>query len=316
VAMADAARHLDCSPALIYQLLTGKYRNPDKTPKGPSAEFLKNLRDFLAREAKRYAAAGSDFVETPTARKIFTACELARESHTPVILSGPSQVGKTWGLRRFQATNNHGRTIMIEIEASGGLSGLLRTAATSTGVTAFASFQQIIEKLKKAWTPDTLIIWDEMHLLQHTYRKGSFFACVEVIRRIHDYTGAGMVMSWTNLKELKNASQDELVQIWRRGVHRVALPLMPTKADLAAILHHNGLEFPTKELEVTLGKIVEQPYEILRQQAKQNGLKAITERLRYARKLAQRGNGKLAWNHFVDAHLRIEKQAVQEGEWL
>src|SRR5579859_3569921 len=40
MAMADAARHLECSPGLIYQLLTGKYRNPDKTPKGPSVDFM------------------------------------------------------------------------------------------------------------------------------------------------------------------------------------------------------------------------------------------------------------------------------------
>jgi DNA transposition AAA+ family ATPase len=315
MAMADAARHLECSPGLIYQLLTGKYRNPDKTPKGPSADFMKNLRDFLSRESKRYAAAGSDFVETPTARKVFTACDLARESHTPVIMSGPSQIGKTFALRNYQANNNHGRTVMVEIEAASGLMGLVRTAAAASGISDKSATPLLIDRLKKAWTPDTLVIFDEMHLLKHTYRKNSFFACVEVIRRIWDYTRCGMVLSWTNLDELKNASQGELVQIWRRGVHRVALPLMPTKADISAILHHYDMEFPEKSLEVTVGKIVEQPYEILRQQAKLNGLTAITERLRYARKLAHKGNGKVAWHHFVDAHLRIEKQSIQEGEW-
>ena len=83
-----------------------------------------------------------------------------------------------------------------------------------------------------------------------------------------------------------------------------------------AILAHSGLDFPDKKLEVTVGGVVEQPYEILRQQAKLNGLKAITERLRYAKKLADRASSKgIAWTHFVDAHLRIEKQAMQEGEW-
>lgn len=311
-----AAARLECSSQLLYQLLAGIYRNPDKTLKRPSKEFMERLRAFLALEAKRYAAAGTDFVMMPTSKKICTACDLARESHTPVVLSGPSQIGKTWTLRHYQAHNNHGRTILIEIEAACGLGGLIRTAARASGVSDNSNTPALIDRLKKAWTPDTLVIWDEMHLLKHTYRLNSFFACVEVIRRLWDYTQCGMVLSWTNLLELKNASQGELVQIWRRGVHRVALPVMPTKADLTALLNHHGLDFPDRKLDVTIGKVVEQPYEILRQQAKLNGLKAITERLRYAHKLADKGNGKLGWNHFVDAHLRIAKQAEEEGEWV
>jgi len=313
--MADAAARLECSPQLIYQLLTGKYRNPDKSPKRPSADFMRKLRDFLSLEAKRYAAAGIDFIKTPTAQKVFTACDLAKESHSPVILSGPSQVGKTWSLRHYQANNNHGRTIMIELEAACGLGGLIRTAAIATGISDRSNTAALIERLKKSWSPDTLIIFDEMHLLKHTYRLQSFFACIEVIRRLLDYCQCGAVLSWTNLNDLKNASQGELVQVWRRGVHKVALPAMPTKADLTAILKHHGLDFPDKKLEVTIGGVVDQPYEILRQQAKNNGLKAITERIRYAHRLAGKKDGKLAWTHFVDAHLRIEKQAVQEGEW-
>jgi DNA transposition AAA+ family ATPase len=312
----DAARRLECSPELLYQLLTGKYRNPDKSLKRPSAEFMKRLRDFLALEAKRYAAAGSDFIVTPTAKKIFTACDLARESHTPVILYGPSQIGKTWALRHYQSHNNHGRTFMIELEAACGLGGMVRTAADASDISEKSCTTKLIDRLKKAWAPDTLIIWDEMHLLRHTYRLGSFFACIEVIRRLYDRCQCGMVLSWTNLSDLKNASQAELIQTWRRGVHRVGLPLMPTKADLTTILEHHGLEFPERKLEITVGSMVEQPYEILRQQAMNNGLKAITERLRYAQKLASKRNGKIAWEHFVDAHIRIEKQAVQEGVWM
>ena len=97
---------------------------------------------------------------------------------------------------------------------------------------------------------------------------------------------------------------------------KVPLPVMPTRADLTAILKHHDLEFPARELTITVGGITESPYEILRQQAKVNGLKAITERLRYAHKLADKKDGKLGWSHFIDAHLRIEKQSIQEQEWV
>lgn len=312
----DAAKRLECSPELLYQLLSGKYRNPDKSPKGPSAEFMKNLRDFLALEAKKYQAAGEDFVMTPTARRVHTACEMAMESRKPVILHGVSQVGKTWALRNFQANNNHGRTIMVEIEAACGLGGLVRTAALASGISDNSNTAALIQRLKKAWTPETLVIFDEMHLLKHTYRKNSFFATVEVLRRLWDYTQCGLLMSWTNLKELEHSKHDELVQIWRRATVRVGLPVMPTKNDLKAILEHHGLEFPDRKLEISIGIIVEQPYEILRQQAKENGLTSITERIRYARKLADKENARsVTWTHFVDAHLRLKKLAVEEGEW-
>ena len=127
-----------------------------------------------------------------------------------------------------------------------------------------------------------------------------------------------MVLSWTHIDDLRNASQGELVQLWRRGVHKIALPVMPTRGDLAAIIESQGLSFPDRKYEVKIegkSEVIEQPYEILRSLAKRDGLLSITERLRYARKLAAREEAKLHWRHFVDAHLRIERQAVQEGEW-
>lgn len=335
----EAAVRIGCSPELLYQLMRGIYRNPDKTLKRPSEDFIRKARNFLDIEAKRYAAAGSDFVLTPTADKINTACNLARESKSPVILWGPSQIGKTWGLRNYQSNNNHGRTTMVEIEAACGLGGLVRTCAKASGISDKSNTPDLIERLKNAWSPDTLVILDEMHLLQHTYRKGSFFSSIEVLRRIHDYSGFGLVMSWTLLDSLKASSQTELVQIWRRGVHKVALPTMPTKMDLAVILKHYGFEgeemtirdkdnnvrfsgvFPSRELKVTLpvkdgDDIVEYPYEILRQVAKTSGLKAITERIRYARHLAGKKKGQVSWHDFVKAHLMIEKQSIQEKEWI
>jgi DNA transposition AAA+ family ATPase len=314
----EAARRLKCSTELIYQLLTGKYREPgpDKKPKRPSAEFMDNLREFLAVEAKRFSSISTDFVITPTARKIFTACELARESRSPVILSGPSHIGKTLALRYYQAHNNHGRTFLAELDSCGGRGGMMRTLAKACGITdSKDSTESLKERIKTALASDVILIIDEMHLLKHTYRMNSFFACVEDIRRIYDFKLCGMVLCWTNLLDLKNASQDELVQIWRRGVHKVAMPVMPTKADLTAILGHHGLAFPDRKFEITVSGITECPHEILRQQAKTAGLKAITERLRYAEKLAAKKDGKIGWTHFVDAHLRIEKQAVAEEEW-
>lgn len=318
----DAAAALKCSPNLLYQLLTGVYRKPDKTPQQPNPELIKSIRVFLADELRKYEAVESDFVETPTAKKIFNACELARESKRPVILWGPSQIGKTFAMRRFQHKNNHGKTFMQEIEAACGLGGFVRGWAKACGLSDASNTANLLDNIKNAITSDTLMMMDELHLLQHTYRLNSFFATIEVIRRVWDFRKMGLVMSWTNLKNLRNASEGELVQVWRRGVHKIALPSMPTKADVEAIANHLGLEFPAKELKFDFptkkgATLVEHPSEVLRMLAKRDGLTAITERFRYAQKLADKDKTKLSWYYFTDAHLRIEKQAIQDehGGW-
>lgn len=312
----EAAGRIGCSPNLLYQLYTGCYKDPrDQKQRGPSADLLKRIRDFLEVEQRRYAAVDEDFVLTPTARKIALACELAVESRTPVILWGPSHIGKTIGLRHFQHHSNHGRPILVELEAGAGYHGMLRSLAKACGISDKKGAEVLVDKIKAALTPKSLLIIDEMHLLAHTYRANSFHKSVEQIRRIWDFCQCGMVLCWTHLEHLDAEKNDSLVQLWRRGSHKVALPVMPTKGDLAAVLGHHGLRFPERGQTVRVGRVVESPYEVLRQLAKQQGLKAVTERLRYAEKLAGKNKAKVRMEDFIDAHLRIEKQWVQEGEW-
>lgn len=312
----DFAKRVGYARNTIYKVFTGKHTNPDTGEKYDVPEdLLKAAREFLRLEQERFLGGRTEFVLTPTAKRVFLACDLARESQTPVILWGPSHIGKTWAMKRYAQENNHGRTYFVELDAASGIGGMIRRIATACGISDNSNTADLIARIQRALTPSTLLIVDEVHLLHHTYQVKSFFKCIEALRRIHDFTQCGMVLSWTILDNLRAASQGELQQVWRRGVHKVALPVMPTKGDLGAILKHSGLEFPDAKLEVTVLRVTEKPYEVLRQVAKRDGLKAITERLRYARKLAGRHGGKLTWEHFIDAHLRIEKQSQPEGEW-
>jgi DNA transposition AAA+ family ATPase len=324
----EAARRLNYSSAMLYQCLTGQYRDPDTknderqiVKKGalrhPPKDLIENIQSFLAVEAKRFALGETKFVLTPTAKKIVTAFDLARESQSIVFVWGPSHVGKTWtAVHHYVPNNNHGKTIYCRMKAASGLGGMVKAMADAAGISDKSNTASLIERIKRATSPNTLWILDEVHLLAHTYRKGSFHNCMEVIREIFDETDCGVVLLFTLLDDVKAASQKELQQLWRRGVHKVPLPLMPTKGDLAAILKHHGLEFPEKGAQITVRGVTEEPYEILRSLARTEGLKCVTERVRYARKLAGKDGGNIAWTHFVDAHLRIEKQARQEGEWL
>jgi hypothetical protein len=187
--------------------------------------------------------------------------------------------------------------------------------AEAVGESYHGNAKKMRRKIEAATTSNTLWIFDEMHLLAYTYQKKAFVSCIEIIRRLHDKRKCGMVLCWTRLDDLERLRGDELLQIARRGVHVFRLPGMPTKDDLGAILARRGLAFPEKKLQVAVGKVIEEPYLVLRQLARSQGLKAITERIRYAQKLANKKNGKISWENFIDAHLRIKKNAEPEPDW-
>lgn len=320
LAKPDFAKRVKCSDNLLYKLYTGTYRNERGEQLAPSVELISQMKLFLELEKERFMAGETQFVLTPTAKKIVTACDLARESQSVVFVWGPSHVGKTWAVERhYQPNNNHGKTIYVRMHAACGLGGMVRVIADAMGISAKSNTPDLIRRIKDGLTPNTLLILDECHLLAHTYRKGSFHNCMEVIREFHDQAKCGLVLIFTILDDVKAASQKELQQLWRRGVHKVQLASMPTKGDVGAILNHNGLEFPDAKLIVSVraGREVidEKPYDILRQLARNEALLAITERIRYGRKLAVKAGQKLKWEHFVDAHLRIAKNAEAEGDW-
>lgn len=280
------------------------------------AKMAQAAREFLARQ--KMAFRGRDeFVMTPTAKRIWTGCDLARESHTPVWILGPSHIGKTWALENYSTQNNHGASPYVRMKAASGLHGMVARICERVGVSTNSNTANQTAYLKRAITPDMVLILDELHLLALTYRLGSFFACIEMIRELYDETGCGMVLCGTMLlfDKIKGGQHGELEQIVRRGVHRILLPGMPTKGDLTMILDKQGLEFPSRKLTVTIHGVIEKPYEILRQTAKDEGLKAVCERIRYGAKIARRDNADLNWSHFAEAHLRIASSATPEADW-
>ena len=280
----------------------------------PTAAILDSLKKFRRLELERAKLGRAAFYLTPTARKVFHACDLARESQTPVILYGASQIGKTEALREYCNANNHGRTVLVELEAVSGLMGVLKAIAEKLGISPNANTPDLIARIKKALTPDMVLILDEVHLLANTYRKGSFFACMEQIRRIFDFARCGLVMTFTLLgyDMAEKHRKRELEQIFRRGVHKINLGDRPTTADIAAVAEGWELEMPGRDYTVTIGAgakaISEKPYEMLKQLATEQGLKAVIERFRYGSKLS--GDDDLSWEQVVRAHFMILKNAM------
>lgn len=318
IVKSEFCRRVGYSENVIYKLLSGKYVHPEShrqldVPK----DLVVAIHNFLRLEKERFLGGKNEFVSTPTARKIFTACELARESQTPVFLFGRSHIGKTWALERYASENNHGRTVYVRMKAASGLGGMVRRICESVGVSPKSCTANLVEYAKSAITSDMLLILDELHLLMYTYRRASFFGCLEVIREIYDETNCGMVLCGTKLlmERIGEGKRGEMEQLLRRGVHRVSLPDSPTKADVSAILEHWHLDFPKANLSIDVQGVKDKPYDVLRFLAKEGGLKAITERLRYGRKLAAKEGRRLSWYQFLEAHLTIETESTAKDDW-
>ena len=326
ISLAEFAERVAADKTTIGRIIRGAYTHPETGSRLPiSDKLVRAMELFRKMEQERAHATDTGFVLTPTAKRIFTACDLARESQSPVWLVGPSHIGKTKALLAYTEQNNHGHTVYVRLQAASGLGGMVRRIAGALGISDKANTADLVMRIKRALRANMLLILDEVHELMYTYRKESFFACIEVIREIYDESGpqgpsCGLVLCGTQLllKRIQD-NRGELEQVIRRGVHKVILADQPTKGDVAAILTAIGLELPDKALVVTArvgGQVVaERPYELLKQIGREEGLKSICERLRYGQKFATKAGEKITWEHVVRAHLTIKKNAMPDNDW-
>jgi DNA transposition AAA+ family ATPase len=308
------SERIGVSPNTAYKFYSGKYKHPNGSLLDLSDKVLKSLRDFRRNELSRAKLGRKKFVTTPTAKKVWWACDQARKSQTPVMIYGASQVGKTEAFRQYCIDNNHGKSILIELEAVNGLQGLLKAIAQKLGISPKANTSDLIERIKRGLTPDMVLILDEVHLLANTYRRGSFFACMEQIRRLYDATQCGMVFSYTELgfADAEKERGRELMQIFRRGCHKVHLGSAPSKEDVKRIVEAFGLPWSDRadEIEVSKG-LVDSPEAVLKQLAAQEGLKAIVERIRLANDLAaDEQRDEITWKDFLTVHFVITRNAM------
>ena len=301
----------------LYKIMTGRHIDPKTGEQYDIPEKLHlAVLAFRRLELKRAKLGDTEFVVTPSVKRIWQGCDLARESRTPVFIYGASHIGKTWALREYAIANNHGRTVLVRVPSKAGLAGLVKALAEALGVSAKANTPAMIERIKRALAPNHLVIFDEVHQLQYTYRKESFFACIEVIREIYDHVECGIVLCTTNVfrTRFESAQKEELEQLFKRGVHKVQLGDIVRTEDLKPIFDKVGLPWPGRRFTVEVAGVKDQPHEVLRKLAREGGLKAITERIRYGRLIASRTSEALSWSHFIHAHLIIETEAQQPAD--
>lgn len=314
----DFAVEVDYSENTIWRIYSGQYRTPKSGATQPIAiDLISAVHQFLARQKKVHTIGQNEFVTTPTSQVIWGALDQARSSDSIVLLEGVSHIGKTWAIQRYKEVQPHAKTFYGVCPAAVGVSGLIRAIAKACAVEAVGTSDQIVDRIKLALAPGTLLILEELHDLAFANRKETFFKGCETIRQIIDASRCGLLISATHLlmAKMKLALAGELQQLLRRSVHRYALPTMPTKADLTAIFAAAGLPFPKQDLLIDLDTHAIAPYGTIRNLAKEDGLKSICERLRIAKESALKAKQKLTWTHFAQAHMKIKLNATASPDW-
>ena len=298
----------------LRKIYSGTYTHPETGVRlDLSEKYTKAIRGFRRLELARAKMGAQDFIRMPTALRIYWAIDQARKSGRPVMIFGGSQIGKTEACRQNAIEFNHGKTILVEIEAVSGLRGLLQAIAVKLGISPDTNTPDLIKRIKKALTRDMVLILDEVHLLANVYRRGSFFACMEEIRRIWDHCKCGLVMTFTELGYEQAAEQRkrELMQVFRRAVFKVNLGSAPSVADIKAFAESYDLPWDDRNVAIPVTKhISDTPIKALKLLANEEGLTAIIERARLAHELAaDDGRTAITWRDFMVAHYSVLQQA-------
>jgi DNA transposition AAA+ family ATPase len=296
--LSRTAEEVGMDNSTLYRVFTGTY-----------GANLKNISERIDRYRSQFEDKAQRqrgfFVETSIAKKIFEACEYARDSKTLVFVYGGTQLGKTTAALQYQASNNHGATKYVRLPASAGVQLMMKEFARACYVSPNSSFENLREYVFNALDSSHLVLVDELHQVFMSYQRGSAIKCLEVIREIHDRRGCGMVCFGTSkLRDelgMMGEHRDLLAQFKERGIVEVQLPSTVPRSDLGKIAASFGLGEPTREAR-----------EVIELVTKRHGLKRFVLFLQSGKKIAGNDRARrMTWDHFIRAHDIVAKQMME-----
>lgn len=166
----------------ISQFKNGKYP-------GDNERVAKLIYDFFRRmDAKMESKASfsaDDIIDTKAVQKMVHACQIAHIESRLIVVTGDAGVGKTKGVAKYVSMNTG--VIHVPIIPYYSAKNVINKIAANIGVDNTGSvvtvFEAVLEKLKGS---SKLLLIDEAELLP--------YRALELIRRIYDLSGIGVVL--------------------------------------------------------------------------------------------------------------------------
>ncbi len=200
------ARGIGVSPASISMYLNNNYAE-----KGGKYETIEpKIEAFLeVQESKaRREELVLGFVSTKTTRRISEVMRDAHEAGDTVVIYGQAGLGKTQAVKNYCEKNP--AAILIEANPSFTALVLMRKLAAAAKVSTVGSLNDLFESVSdRLRDSGRLIVVDEAENLP--------LRALEIIRRLHDDTGCGLVLSgMPRLVANLRGKHGELVQLYSR----------------------------------------------------------------------------------------------------
>lgn len=200
------ARGIGVSPASISMYLNdtyaekgGKYQTIE-----PKIEAFLEVQESKARREELVLG----FVSTKTTRRISEVMRDAHEAGDTVVIYGQAGLGKTQAVKNYCEKNP--AAILIEANPSFTALVLMRKLAAAAKVSTVGSLNDLFESVSdRLRDSGRLIVVDEAENLP--------LRALEIIRRLHDDTGCGLVLSgMPRLVANLRGKHGELVQLYSR----------------------------------------------------------------------------------------------------
>lgn len=244
----EAERQLGLSEKVLRGLIRGSYE-------GNAARQLAKLdeqRKRITAQASAAMAGNTQYIPTEIMQRVWNACDCAKAARLINMVVGVSQIGKTSAARAYRERYPE-TTILVELLPKPTMSGILRELATALRLpgSACRSLAATQRAVRSALSPRHLIIVDEAHLALDRQQGAD---ALDIVRRLHDLTGCGVVLLVTDLdgsKFTNSPHAGQLDQLKRRGLSEL-LPDTPTANDVALIWQAFQLPAPTPDIQRTV----------------------------------------------------------------
>lgn len=298
----EAKMKREVSSATIYGIFMGNYGAADWS--GP----IRKMREFQRITIEEEKNVDLGFIETATAKMIFTVCDQALNFGKPGFIYGASQLGKTRSLIEYQRRHNHGRTKYLYVGSGWTKTRFVREFAKACKCFATgASTADLEDRIFDSLNRFNLVIIDEFHHAIETTTDLQAKTVMEFIREVYDRTRCGLVMCSTKvgLTDIESGKNRLLFdQLRRRGVVKVVLPDVPKIKDINAIARAFKLDLPT-------GPLLENIKALLRGR----GLGVFIDYLQDAHRQAEKDKEALTWDHFSAVNDLYAALACQKNDY-
>lgn len=201
LSQAKLATMLGVSSATVSQYLGGTYS-------GDIQSLDKKVRELVERAKDKARDIKADFVPTTTAKKIMDVCGMAHAMNDINLVIGEAGLGKTMALKQYAKTVEN--VVLIETDPTFSPKVLLVELCNKLGIVPTRNNHDnttaVIEKLAGS---ERLLIIDEAELLN--------YRCLEIIRRIHDKSGVGVILAgMPQLRSNLRGKRGEYKQLYSR----------------------------------------------------------------------------------------------------